>query len=62
MEEPMAARDGCILYGWDLLDMVPADYAKAKSKEVMLNFLHRYADVNVVYCENDNEALGAIEP
>lgn len=56
-----ALRDACILYGWDLLGQEPADYAKAKSKEVMLGFLHRYENVNVVYCENDNEALGAIE-
>ena len=27
----------------------------------MSNLLEKYNNINVVYCENDNEALGAIE-
>lgn len=49
------------LYGWDLEDMQPGDFTQVKGKEVMTNFLKQYDDINVVYCENDNEALGAIE-
>ena len=56
-----ALKDASINYGWDILDQIPADYAKAKSKEVVTDCLNRYPDLNVLYCENDNEALGAIE-
>jgi len=51
----------CDKYGWNLLAAVPADYAQTKSKEVMQNLLEEHDNINVVYCENDNEALGAIE-
>ena len=47
--------------GWDLLEEVPADYTRAKGREVMNKFLTKYQNINVVYCENDNEALGAID-
>ena len=48
-------------YGWEILECVPADYAQTKAKEVMQNILAKYEKVNVVYAENDNEAIGAIE-
>ncbi|MBO4863910.1 MAG: ABC transporter substrate-binding protein [Eubacterium sp.] len=48
-------------YGWTILDMVPADYTQAKGKEVMQRLLSEHEDINVVYAENDNEAIGAIE-
>ena len=48
-------------YGWNLIAEVPADYAQTKAKEVMQNLLKEYDNINVVYCENDNEAIGAIE-
>lgn len=54
-------EDGAKEYGWDLLDEVPADFTQAKGREVMEEFLDKYPELNVVYCENDNEALGAIE-
>lgn len=47
--------------GWDLMAEVPGDFTQAKGKEVMESLLRQYADINVVYCENDNEAFGAIE-
>lgn len=47
--------------GWDLLAEVTGDFTQAKGKEVMESFLKEYDNINVVYCENDNEALGAIE-
>lgn len=47
--------------GWDLLAEVTGDFTQAKGKEVMESFLKQYDNINVVYCENDNEALGAIE-
>lgn len=47
--------------GWDLLAEAPGDFTRAKGKEVMQSFLKKYDNMNVVYCENDNEAFGAIE-
>ena len=48
-------------YGWDLMAEVSGEYTKAKGREVMEEFLKTYPNLNVVYCENDNEAFGAIE-
>ena len=47
--------------GWDLLAEATGDFTQAKGKEVMESLLKKYSNINVVYCENDNEALGAIE-
>ena len=46
---------------WTILAAEPADYTQAKGKEVMEQLLNTYEDINVVYCENDNEAIGVIE-
>lgn len=48
-------------YRWNLLEEGCGDFNQAKAKEVMEDFIKKYDDINVVYCENDNEALGAIE-
>lgn len=53
--------DAVKAYGWDLLAEAPGDFTRAKGKEVMESFLRKYKNINVVYCENDNEAFGAIE-
>ncbi|MDD2972218.1 MAG: ABC transporter substrate-binding protein [Lachnospiraceae bacterium] len=47
--------------GWNLLAMKSGEYTQAKAREVMGSFLRKYDNINVVYCENDNEAFGAIE-
>ncbi|MDD3217828.1 MAG: ABC transporter substrate-binding protein [Lachnospiraceae bacterium] len=44
-----------------LLAEVSADFTQAKAREVMDSLLREYEDINVVYCENDNEAFGVIE-
>ena len=49
------------LYGWDVVAHEEGDFTKSKAKESMFNILRNYDNVNVVYCENDNEALGVIE-
>ena len=47
---------------WVLLDRQPGEFTTAKGKEVMTQMLEQYGDaIQVVYCENDNEAYGAIE-
>ncbi|MBQ8945423.1 MAG: ABC transporter substrate-binding protein [Lachnospiraceae bacterium] len=48
-------------YGWDLREETPGDFTQAKGREVMAQMLVTYNNINVVYCENDNEALGALE-
>lgn len=48
-------------YGWKLLDEKSGEFTQAKGREVMSRFLRQYSDINVVYCENDNEAIGAID-
>ena len=47
---------------WTLLEEQTGDYTEAKGKEVMEEYLRKYQDgIQVVYCENDNEAYGAID-
>ncbi len=54
-------REACERNGWDLLEEISGDFTQTKGKEVMESLLRTYDNINVVYCENDNEALGAIE-
>ncbi len=53
--------DAAAANGWDLMAEVIGDFTRAKGKEVMESLLKQYDNINVVYCENDNEAFGAIE-
>lgn len=47
---------------WELLAQMSGDFTQTKGREVMAAFLQRFDDaIRVVYCENDNEAIGAIE-
>ncbi len=52
-----AARDN----GWDLMAEVSGDFTETKGREVMAALLKRFDNINVVYCENDNMAIGAID-
>ena len=47
--------------GWNLLAQQTGEFTQAKGQEVMKSMLKQYKDINVVYCENDNEAFGAID-
>ena len=46
--------------GWDIVALAEADFTQARGREVMASMLRSYDNINVVYCENDNEAIGAI--
>ena len=46
---------------WELLEKTTGEFTQAKGQEVMESFLKKYDDMDVVYCENDNEAFGAID-
>ena len=54
-------EDCAELFGWNVVTKEVGDFTQVKGKEVMFNILREYDSVNVVFCENDNEALGVIE-
>ena len=55
-------EDACKAEGWNLLEKTTGEFTQAKGQEVMDSFLKKYKkDMDVVYCENDNEAFGAID-
>lgn len=54
-------EEGVANYGWNLLAQQSGEFTQAKGQEVMESMLKQYDNINVVYCENDNEAFGAID-
>ena len=54
-------EEGVDNYGWNLLAQQSGEFTQAKGQEVMEAMLKQYDNINVVYCENDNEAFGAID-
>ena len=54
-------EEGVDNYGWNLLAQQSGEFTQAKGQEVMESMLKQYDYINVVYCENDNEAFGAID-
>lgn len=46
---------------WQIVAQEPGDFTRAKAYEVMGAILKETKDIDVVYCENDGEALGAID-
>ena len=50
--------------GWRIVTQLDGDFTQAKTYEVLGNYLDtmpKGQNIDVVYCENDNEAFGAIE-
>ena len=54
-------EEGVDNYGCNLLAQQSGEFTQAKGQEVMESMLKQYDNINVVYCENDNEAFGAID-
>ncbi len=46
---------------WELVAQECGEFTRAKAYEVMADILTKTNDIDVVYCENDGEALGAID-
>ena len=46
---------------WKVVATEDGDFTQAKGREVTAGILYEHSDVNVIYCENDNMAMGAIE-
>ena len=47
--------------GWEVVYRASGDFTQVKGKEVMEYVLKQYNQIDVLYCENDNMAFGAIE-
>ena len=54
-------NEAALEHGWDIVALKDADFTQEKGREVMASLLKTYDNINVVYCENDNEAIGAIK-
>ncbi len=46
---------------WEIVAQEDGDFTRAKAYEVMGAILEQTKEIDVVYCENDGEALGAID-
>ena len=46
---------------WTMLERMDGDFTQAKGQEVMETLLEKYSDIDVVVCENDNMAFGAVD-
>ncbi|MDO5337555.1 MAG: ABC transporter substrate-binding protein [Eubacteriales bacterium] len=46
---------------WKLAARLSGEFTQAKTYEVVLELLSQGTDVDVIYCENDNSAFGAIQ-
>lgn len=46
---------------WNLVAQQSGEFTQAKGQEVMESVLKQNSDIDVVYCENDNEEFGAID-
>ena len=56
LEEGIAARPN-----WKLVAQQTGEFTQAKGQEVMESVLKQVSKIDVVYCENDNMAFGAID-
>ncbi|MCR4841831.1 MAG: ABC transporter substrate-binding protein [Eubacterium sp.] len=58
-----ALEDAIDTHGnWNLLAQEEADFVQARGKEVTQELIEKYGDkIDVLYCENDSEAYGALE-
>lgn len=52
---------GAMEANWKMLDKQTGEFTQSKGQEVMESFLKQYDDIDVVVCENDNMAFGAID-
>ena len=46
---------------WSIIAQCDGDFTRSKAYEVMTGLLRQTTDIDVVYCENDGEALGVID-
>ena len=46
---------------WEIIYSASGDFNRVKGKEIMEYVLKQYSNIDVLYCENDNMAFGAME-
>lgn len=46
---------------WEILDSQSGNFTQEEGQQVMESFIKTYSDFNVVVCQNDNEAYGAMD-
>ncbi|MCC8067665.1 MAG: ABC transporter substrate-binding protein [Clostridiales bacterium] len=56
LEDGVAEHDN-----WEIVDQVLGEFTQAKAYEVVSEVLERTQDIDVIYCENDDSAFGAIQ-
>lgn len=59
-----ALEEAAEKYGWQILAQLDGDFTQAKTYEILGQYLSEQPQrpqIDVVYCENDNEAFGAIQ-
>ena len=56
-----ALEDAAKENGWNIVEQQSGAFTHTRAQEVMKSMLSQYNNINVVYCENDNEAFGAME-
>ncbi len=62
MGRTKALEDAVQEYGWNILASADGDFVQAKGRDVMEEMIAEFGrDIQVVYCENDNEAYGALQ-
>lgn len=62
MGRTKALKDAVQEYGWNILASADGDFVQAKGRDVMEEMIAEFGrDIQVVYCENDNEAYGALQ-
>ena len=48
-------------YDWDIAAKADGDFTELGGREAVNNILKNHDNINIIYCENDNSAFGAIE-
>jgi len=48
-------------YNWDIAAYADGDFTELGGREAVNKIIRENDDINVIYCENDNSAFGAIE-
>lgn len=54
-------QDAAVRYHWDIEASMDGDFTELGGREAVNKILKSHDDINVIYCENDNSAFGAIE-
>ncbi len=54
-------KDAAKRNGWEIVETADGDFTEAKGNEVTDRVIQEHPEINVIYAENDNMALGAVK-